>query len=90
LELQRRGLSPERGEQGIKRIYVDHDAPPLRKEALQVTNQDVMNVLGRMPPVKVLCSLLAEQAIRAAVEDYRDKTKPTSDEPDLDESGGLR
>jgi nitrogen fixation NifU-like protein len=40
------------------------------EEALQVTNQDVMNVLGGLPPVKVHCSLLAEEAIRAAVEDF--------------------
>jgi nitrogen fixation NifU-like protein len=40
-------------------------------EALRVTNQDVMEVLGGLPPVKVHCSLLAEQAIRAAVDDYR-------------------
>jgi nitrogen fixation NifU-like protein len=43
------------------------------EEALQVTNRDVMEVLGGLPPVKVHCSLLAEQAIRAAVEDYRSK-----------------
>jgi len=43
------------------------------EEALQVTNQDVIEVLGSLPPVKVHCSLLAEQAIRAAVEDYRSK-----------------
>ena len=41
------------------------------EEALQVTNRDVMNVLGGLPPVKVHCSLLAEQAIRAAVDDYQ-------------------
>lgn len=40
-------------------------------EALRVTNRDVMEVLGGLPPVKVHCSLLAEQAIRAAVDDYR-------------------
>jgi nitrogen fixation NifU-like protein len=43
------------------------------EEALQVTNQDVMEVLGGLPPVKVHCSLLAEQAIKAAVDDYRGK-----------------
>ena len=43
------------------------------EEALQVTNRDVMEVLGGLPPVKVHCSLLAEEAIRAAVEDYRSK-----------------
>lgn len=43
------------------------------EQALQVTNQDVMEVLGGLPPVKVHCSLLAEQAIKAAVDDYRSK-----------------
>ena len=43
------------------------------EEALQVPNRDVMEILGGLPPVKVHCSLLAEEAIRAAVEDYRSK-----------------
>jgi len=42
-------------------------------EALQVTNQDVVEALDGLPPVKVHCSLLAEEAIKAAIEDYRDK-----------------
>ena len=45
------------------------------EEALQVTNQDVMEVLGGLPPVKVHCSLLAEEAIKAAVDDYRGKSQ---------------
>ena len=43
------------------------------EEALRVTNKDVMEVLGGLPPVKVHCSLLAEEAIKAAVDDYREK-----------------
>jgi nitrogen fixation NifU-like protein len=45
------------------------------EEALQVTNKDVMEVLGGLPPVKVHCSLLAEEAIKAAVDDYRGKSQ---------------
>ena len=45
------------------------------EEALQVTNRDVMEVLGGLPPVKVHCSLLAEEAIKAAVDDYRGKSQ---------------
>jgi len=43
------------------------------EEALQVTNQDVAEALDGLPPIKMHCSLLAEEAIKAAVEDYRDK-----------------
>jgi len=40
------------------------------REALQLTNKAVMEALDGLPPVKVHCSLLAEEAIHAAVEDY--------------------
>ncbi|MGI6039544.1 MAG: Fe-S cluster assembly scaffold protein NifU [Clostridiales bacterium] len=39
-------------------------------EALQLTNRAVMEALDGLPPVKVHCSVLAEQAIRAAISDY--------------------
>ena len=47
------------------------------EEALQVTNQDVAEALDGLPPIKMHCSLLAEEAIKAAVEDYREKLKAT-------------
>ena len=42
-------------------------------EALNITNKDVLNELGELPPVKVHCSVLAQEAIQSAVEDYRKK-----------------
>lgn len=42
-------------------------------EALQVTNKAVMEALDGLPPVKVHCSLLAEEAIHAALWDYAEK-----------------
>ena len=39
-------------------------------EALKVTNKQVFDVLGYLPAQKIHCSVLAEEAIRAAVEDY--------------------
>ena len=42
-------------------------------EALQLTNKAVAEALDGLPPVKMHCSMLAEQAIHAAIEDYRRK-----------------
>ena len=43
------------------------------QEALQVTNKAVMEALDGLPPVKVHCSLLAEEAIHAALWEYAEK-----------------
>ena len=40
------------------------------EEALKLTNTAVMEALDGLPPVKVHCSVLAEQAIKAALSDY--------------------
>lgn len=42
-------------------------------DALQITNKAVMEALDGLPPVKVHCSLLAEEAIHAALWDYAQK-----------------
>ena len=39
-------------------------------EALQLTNKAVVEALDGLPPVKVHCSVLAEQAIKHAIADY--------------------
>ena len=53
-------------------------------EALQITNKMVMDSLGGLPPVKVHCSVLAEKALHAAIQDYKDRLekgeKPASEE----------
>ena len=41
------------------------------EEAEKVTNKMVMEALGGLPPVKVHCSVLAEEALHAAIQDYR-------------------
>ena len=43
------------------------------QEALEVTNKAVMEALDGLPPVKVHCSLVAEEAIHAALWDYAEK-----------------
>ena len=47
------------------------------QEALKVTNKAVMDALDGLPPVKVHCSLLAEEAIHAALWDYAQKNGMT-------------
>ena len=44
-------------------------------EALKLTNKEVVEKLEGLPPQKIHCSVLAEDAIRAAIEDYRNKQK---------------
>lgn len=47
-------------------------------EALTVTNRQVFAILGDMPPHKIHCSVLAEEAIHAAIEDYYKKKEKES------------
>lgn len=44
------------------------------EEAMQVTNKAVMEALDGLPTVKIHCSLLAEEAIHAALWDYSEKS----------------
>lgn len=41
------------------------------EEALKLTNKAVADALDGLPPAKIHCSLLAEEAIHAAVEDFK-------------------
>ena len=43
------------------------------KEALEITNQAVAQALGGLPPKKMHCSVLAEEALRSALKDYYKK-----------------
>lgn len=42
-------------------------------QALQLTNEKVVEALEGLPPQKIHCSVLAEEAIKKAIEDYRAK-----------------
>ena len=44
-------------------------------EALTLTNQAVVEALDGLPPHKIHCSVLAEEAIKAAIKDYYDKNQ---------------
>ena len=45
------------------------------EEALKLTNKRVVEELEGLPPQKLHCSVLAEEAIKAAIEDYRNRRK---------------
>jgi len=47
-------------------------------QALAIKNTDIVNELS-LPPVKIHCSVLAEDAIRAAIADYRKKQAPATE-----------
>ena len=42
-------------------------------EALELSNRAVVEALDGLPPAKIHCSVLAEEAVKAAVKDYYDK-----------------
>lgn len=44
-------------------------------EALGISFKDVAGELGSLPPVKIHCAYLAQEGLKAAVEDYRNKKK---------------
>lgn len=50
------------------------------EEALKLTNKEVVNELGGLPPVKLHCSVLAEEAIKSAIADYYRKEGKLSEE----------
>jgi len=43
------------------------------EEALEITNKQVAEALDGLPPIKMHCSILAEEGIKAAIDDYRKK-----------------
>ena len=63
-------------------------------EALAITNKEIIDELGGLPPVKVHCSVLADHAIKSAIYDYAQKHgktykglegfDPTADEDEHD------
>lgn len=49
------------------------------KDALELSNKAVVEALGGLPAHKIHCSVLAEEAIKAAVKDYYDKNNISYD-----------
>lgn len=47
------------------------------EEALQLTNEQIIDELGGLPAIKIHCSVLAEHAIKSAIYDYAQKQGKT-------------
>lgn len=54
------------------------------EEALKVTNQKVVETLGGLPAQKLHCSVLAEEAIKKAIEDYKSKKNGGAKKEDVE------
>jgi nitrogen fixation NifU-like protein len=59
---------------------------PISK-ALELSNKAVVEALDGLPPVKIHCSVLAEEAVKAAVKDYYDKNGIFYEPGSLDPKG---
>jgi len=57
------------------------------EEAIRLTNKDVVDELGGLPPIKLHCSILAEESLNAALWDYATKNNLTFEglEPPADD-----
>ena len=53
------------------------------EEALAISNKDVVDALGGLPAHKLHCSVLAEEAIKKALQDYYDRAGLPYDEKDF-------
>lgn len=50
------------------------------EEALKISNRAVAEALGGLPPIKMHCSVLAEEALKKALDDYRERFARESSE----------
>ena len=45
------------------------------EQALKITSKDVVKKMGQVPSIKLHCSVLAQNALKQAIEEYRKKSK---------------
>lgn len=56
---------------GVSSVLTEMVKGKTIEEALKIKNSDIVKELGGVPPTKVHCSVLGEQALKKAIEDYQ-------------------
>jgi len=54
-------------------VMITEDGGMTLEEAVKIKPKDILEKLGGLPKIKIHCSVLGDQALRAAIEDYKKK-----------------
>lgn len=60
---------------GVSSVLTEMVKGKTIEEALKVKNSDIVKELGGVPPIKIHCSVLGEQALKKSIEDWQSKNK---------------
>lgn len=60
---------------GVSSVLTEMVKGKTIEEALKVKNSDIVKELGGVPPIKIHCSVLGEQALKKAIEDWQSKNR---------------
>lgn len=62
-------------EDAYKKVHTIEGKGKTVEEALKIDYDDIVKKLGFIPPAKIHCSYLAKSALKAAIDNFREKLK---------------